>query len=183
MLSRLAPAMVRRAHAAAVHPCVEEEERWSEGCAARRAKRHNAGRAGAALSSPTRALSLSPPAHTHTHTHSVSITLVTPDGARHALRALPGTSLVDALLEADLEAAEGAVALSPAGRGAAEAVVSLPSEVAALVPPPSGDDAAALAELAVEVRPNTRLASAVTLGPEMEGAVLALGKLRPWKTL
>ncbi len=114
---------------------------------------------------------------------SVSITLVTPDGARHALRALPGTSLVDALLEAGLEGADSLLALSPEGRGAAEAVVSVPAEVAALVPPPAGDAAAALAELAVEVRPNTRLASSITLGPALDGAVLALGKLRPWRTL
>ena len=43
--------------------------------------------------------------------------------------------------------------------------------------------AAALAELAVVVRPNTRLASTVRLEAAMDGAVLALGKLRPWKTL
>lgn len=75
------------------------------------------------------------------------------------------------------------IALSPEGRGAPEAVVQVPTEVGASLPPHTGDAAAALAELAVEVRPNTRLASAVTLTPAMEGAVLALGKLRPWRTL
>lgn len=122
-----------------------------------------------------------PPSHPTPTQHSVSLTIVSTDGTRHPLRALPGTSLVDALLAADVDA--DAIALSPEGRGAAEAVVQVPAEVAAGLPPPTGDAAAALAELAVEVRPNTRLASTVRLEAAMDGAVLALGKLRPWKTL
>jgi hypothetical protein len=121
------------------------------------------------------------PHKTHKTTTRVSLTIVSTDGTRHPLRALPGTSLVEALLAADVDA--DAIALSPEGRGAAEAVVMVPAEVAATLPAHTGDAAAALAELAVEVRPNTRLASSVVLGPAMDGAVLALGKLRPWRTL
>jgi hypothetical protein len=228
MLARLAPTLALQARfasgaAAAVVPCVFVLSFFS------------IVRARASIAAPA----LSQKAQiAHTHHHSVSVTVVGLDGTRHVVRALPGTSLVNALQEADVDEGEkekrrraaatagacgarppnlgplsphsrlpslsrsahsrlrtltrttqtnnhnpDAIAFSPEGRGAAEAVVQVPAEVAAAVPAHRGAAAAALAELAAEVRPNTRLASAVTLTPALDGAVLALGKLRPWKTL
>ena len=69
------------------------------------------------------------------------------------------------------------------GAGRALGLAPSPPHPQRGLPPPTGDAAAALAELAVVVRPNTRLASTVRLEAAMDGAVLALGKLRPWKTL
>ena len=134
-----------------------------------------------------------PPFPPHSPPLSVNLTLVLPDGTRRPLRGLAGTPLVNLLVDsADALAAHPSpdafhppppLALSPAGRGAPDAVVEVPAEVAALVPPPTGDDARALEELALAVKPSTRLASAVTLDAAFDGATLALSGVRPWATL
>lgn len=128
----------------------------------------------------------------------VSLTLVLPDGrTRLPLRALPGSTLASVLLDHASEipeqhaALEGeyshgvsAVGLSPEGRGAADAVVEVPAEVAAAQPRGGGGaERRALEELAEVVRPNSRLASSVVVDERMEGAVIALSRLRPWATL
>ena len=98
----------------------------------------------------------------------VSLTLVLPDGrTRLPLRALPGSTLASVLLDHASEipeqhaALEGeyshgvsAVGLSPEGRGAADAVVEVPAEVAAAQPRGGGGaERRALEELAEVVRP------------------------------
>jgi hypothetical protein len=144
----------------------------------------------------TPSTSTTPGAHAQ-RVKPVSLILVLPDGrTRLPLRALPGSTLASVLLDHAAEIPEShssiegehshgvsPVALSPGGRGAADAVVEVPAEVAALVPPPTGDDARALEELALAVKPSTRLASAVTLDAAFDGATLALSGVRPWATL
>lgn len=149
-----------------------------------------------APSAPSTSTSSAPGAHAQ-RVRPVSLTLVLPDGrTRLPLRALPGTTLASVILDHAGEIPEShsslegeyshgvsPVAFSPEGRGAADAVVEVPAEVAAATP--RGDDAArrALEELAEVVKPNSRLASSVIVSEGMEGAVISLSKLRPWATL
>ena len=132
---------------------------------------------------------------------AVSLTLVLPDGrTRMPLKALPGSTLASVLLEHAAEIPEAhsslegeyshgvsPVGFSPEGRGAADAVVEVPAEVAAANPHAEGEaggvERRALEELAEEVKYNSRLASTVVVTENMEGAVIALSKLRPWATL
>ena len=122
--------------------------------------------------------------------HIVTVHLVLPSGERRALRGLEGDGLLpllvenaDSLVDAANAHAVPPVALSPAGRGAADAVVEVPNEVVATMAPAGAEEEAAVAELAARVKPNSRLASAVTLRRSFDGATLALAELRPWATL
>lgn len=144
----------------------------------------------------TPSTSTTPGAHAQ-RVKPVSLTLVLPDGrTRLPLRALPGSTLASVLLDHAAEIPEShssiegehshgvsPVALSPGGRGAADAVVEVPAEVAAATPRGGDDARRALEELAEVVKPNSRLASSVVVDEGMEGAVIALSKLRPWATL
>lgn len=120
----------------------------------------------------------------------VTVHLVLPNGERRQLKGLDGDSLLpllvenaDSLIDTAHAHAVPPVALSPAGRGAADAVVEVPTEVASTMAPAGDDEAAAVAELAAKVKPNSRLASAVTLRRAFDGATMALSELRPWATL
>lgn len=152
----------------------------------------------AAADAPAPAASTSAPGAHAPRVKPVSLTLVLPDGrTRLPLRALPGSTLASVLLDhaAEIPEAHSAlegeyshgvspIAFSPEGRGAADAVVEVPAEVAAANPLLGGADARrALEELAEVVKPNSRLASSVVVDEGMEGAVVALSKLRPWATL
>ena len=156
--------------------------------------------AAAAADAPASAPSTSTPGAHAPRVKPVSLTLVLPDGrTRMPLRALPGSTLASVLLDHAAEipnshsALEGEqshgvapVAFSTEGRGAADAVVEVPAEVAAANPLAENDGGAArraLEELAEVVKPNSRLASSVVVDEGMEGAVVALAKLRPWATL
>ena len=155
--------------------------------------------ASAAADAPPSAPSTSTPGSHAPRVKPISLTLVLPDGrTRMPLRALPGSTLASVLLDHAAEIPEShsslegeyshgvsPVAFSPEGRGAADAVVEVPAEVAAANPLHAGDDAArrALEELAEVVKPNSRLASSVVVDERMDGAVIALSKLRPWATL
>ena len=86
-------------------------------------------------------------------------------------------------LEGEYSHGVSPVAFSPEGRGAADAVVEVPAEVAAANPHTDEASKRALEELAEVVKPNSRLASGVVVDESMEGAVIALAKLRPWATL
>lgn len=148
------------------------------------------GRARACGLGADRAL-LTPP----THTHSVTLTLLLPDGTRTSVKGLAGTPLSSLLadraddLASSVPAIEGVhappppIALAPSGRGAVDAVVEVPAEVAAMVAAPVGEEARQLEELAVTVKPTTRFASAVVLDQSFDGATLALAQVRPWATL
>lgn len=80
---------------------------------------------------------------------------------------------------------DDAVARSPEGRGSVEAHVKVPNEMLVKVPAPAGDDQAFLSELADSnsIDVHSRLASRIVLDKDMQGTLVALGKLNPWKTL
>jgi hypothetical protein len=80
---------------------------------------------------------------------------------------------------------DDAVARSPEGRGTVEAHVKVPNEMLVQVPPPAGDDEAFLSELAGTgtIDLHSRLASRIVLNKSMQGTLVALGELNPWKTL
>ena len=158
--------------------------------------------AAAAADAPASVASTSAPGAHAPRVKPVSLTLVLPDGrTRLPLRALPGSTLASVLLDhaAEIPEAHSAlegeyshgvspVAFSPEGRGAADAVVEVPAEVAAANPLDAGNGGGgearrALEELAEVVKPNSRLASTIVVDERLEGAVVALSRLRPWATL
>jgi hypothetical protein len=75
--------------------------------------------------------------------------------------------------------------LSPEGRAAREAHITLPNELLAAYPPHTGDDARSLADIAdpKAVDAHSRLGSKVVLNKALDGTVLALGAVYPWKSL
>jgi hypothetical protein len=75
--------------------------------------------------------------------------------------------------------------LSPDGRDAWQAHIKVPNELSQRIPTPKGDDMAELEDVAEvgDIDGRSRLGSKITLTKDMEGLVLALGGLRPWKTL
>lgn len=115
----------------------------------------------------------------------VQLTVVDSEGRRHVVRGTVGQSVVD-LLEGHMDTlGEEGICLSPDGRGAREAHIKLPQELLAAFPPHTGDDARFLAEVADpgSLDRHSRLGSKVTLSKELDGTVLALGALYPWKSL
>jgi hypothetical protein len=77
------------------------------------------------------------------------------------------------------------VCLGAEGRGKWDAHIKVPNELAARVPVPEGDEARLLAEVAdpASLDVHSRLGSRVVLGRELDGTLLALGDLYPWRTL
>lgn len=116
---------------------------------------------------------------------SIEITVIDKDGRRHALRGVTGQNLAE-LLAAHVDTlGDDAVAGSPEGRGSVEAHVKVPNEMLVKVPAPAGDDQVFLSELAGSgtVDVHSRLASRIVLDKDMQGTLVALGELSPWKTL
>lgn len=78
-----------------------------------------------------------------------------------------------------------AVAGSPEGRGCMDAHVKIPNEMLDVIPPPTGDDKAVIEELAdpASLDKHSRLGSRIILSKSLQGAVLSIGDIYPWKTL
>ncbi|KAI3438501.1 hypothetical protein D9Q98_000929 [Chlorella vulgaris] len=115
----------------------------------------------------------------------VQLTVVDLAGRRHVVRGLEGQTVVD-LLEGHVDTlGDETLCLSPEGRGARETHIKLPTELMGSFPPHSGDDARFLVEIAEPkaLDRHSRLGSKVTLSKELEGTVLALAPVYPWKTL
>ncbi|PRW59051.1 NADH:ubiquinone oxidoreductase 22 kDa subunit [Chlorella sorokiniana] len=115
----------------------------------------------------------------------VQITIVDGQGRRHVLRGVQGQPLTT-VLEGHMDTlGEQTLCLSPDGRGVPEAHVKLPTELLAAFPAPAGDDARYLQEVAQRgsLDAHSRLGSKVVLSKELDGAVIALGELYPWKSL
>ncbi|KAK9917600.1 hypothetical protein WJX75_006242 [Coccomyxa subellipsoidea] len=107
-------------------------------------------------------------------------------GRRHNLRGREGQVLVDLLAENEDVLGSDVVGLSPEGRGVMEAVVSIPNQYLAQIPPPSPEDMRALAELSpsgTTVSKNARLASKILLTSALDDVHIALTPLQPWRTL
>jgi hypothetical protein len=116
---------------------------------------------------------------------SVEVTVIDKDGRRHAIRGVAGQNLAE-LLAAHVDTlGDDAVARSPEGRGAVEAHVKVPNEMFIKAPAPAGDDIAFLSELAGTgtIDAHSRLASRIVLDKDMQGSLVALAELNPWKTL
>ncbi|EIE20490.1 hypothetical protein COCSUDRAFT_54335 [Coccomyxa subellipsoidea C-169] len=67
-----------------------------------------------------------------------------------------------------------------------EAVVSIPNQYLAQIPPPSPEDLRALVELSpsgTTVSKNARLASKILLTSALDDVHIALTPLQPWRTL
>lgn len=116
----------------------------------------------------------------------VDVLVFDTQGRRHNLRGMEGQLLVDLLAENEESLGVDVVGLSPEGRGVQEAVVSIPNEFLARIPPPSPADMRALSELSPSgtvVSRNARLASKITLTSALDDVHIALTPLQPWKTL
>ena len=113
------------------------------------------------------------------------MTVIDKSGRRHALRGVSGQNLAQGLAEHVETLGEEAVAQSPEGRGAVEAHVKVPNELLTKFPTPEGDDRRYLNELAEsqDVDLHSRLASRITLDASMQGSLVALGDIRPWRSL
>ncbi|KAK9832037.1 hypothetical protein WJX81_000535 [Elliptochloris bilobata] len=114
----------------------------------------------------------------------VQLTVIDVEGKRITLRGLEGQLLVEVLAEHSHElGGDQVIGLSPEGRGMLEAHVTVPNEWLALLPPLTDEDRRVLEEIAPYVGRNSRLASHVKLTHALNGFNIALGELRPWKTL
>ena len=72
---------------------------------------------------------------------------------------------------------------APNGRGAWDTHVLVPKEVMKLLKPPLAAELTDLQDAADNVTSNSRMASGVQLSRAFDGAVIALGEVRPWMTL
>lgn len=75
---------------------------------------------------------------------------------------------------------------SPEGRHVFDSHVKVPNELVSRIPPPVGDDARALSEVAkpgTVDKQHSRLASSIVLDRSMNGSLVALGENNYWKTL
>ncbi|KAK9790509.1 hypothetical protein WJX73_000656 [Symbiochloris irregularis] len=113
----------------------------------------------------------------------VQVTIVGLDGRRHLVRGLEGQPLVNVLHVNEDAFGEDVVGLSPEGRGALEAHVLVPNEALASIPPLNADDTRVLEQLSPDLQPNSRLASRIKLSKTLNQMVIALGAIRPWKSL
>lgn len=72
---------------------------------------------------------------------------------------------------------------APHGRGAWDTHVFVSKEVMKSLPPPSAVELDDLNESAENLSANSRMASCIPLHKSFDGAVIALGDVRPWMTL
>lgn len=66
-----------------------------------------------------------------------------------------------------------------------DAHVKIPNEMLDVIPPPTGDDKAVIEELAdpASLDKHSRLGSRIVLSKALQGVVLSIGDIYPWKTL
>lgn len=115
----------------------------------------------------------------------VQFTILDTTGRRHVVRGLEGQSIID-VLSAHIDVfGEDALCLGPQGRDQYEAHIKLPNELLDVIPEPKGEESDWLHDIAdgKGLDKHSRLASKVVLTPELDGSLIALGAVAPWKTL
>ena len=115
----------------------------------------------------------------------VEITVIDGNGRRHTLLGMEGQTLAQ-LMEQHVDVlGKNAVAGSPEGRGCVEAHVKVPNELLEEIPAPAGDDDAVLREVAdpQSLDAHSRLGSRIVLDKSLDGVVVSVGDIYPWKTL
>jgi hypothetical protein len=115
----------------------------------------------------------------------VEITVIDSEGKRHVIPGLEGQTVAQLLEQHTDILGPHAVAGSPEGRGCMDAHVKIPNEMLDVIPPPTGDDKAVIEELAdpASLDKHSRLGSRIILSKSLQGAVLSIGDIYPWKTL
>lgn len=113
------------------------------------------------------------------------MTVIDKVGRHHVLRGLEGQN-VASLLEQHAETlGDDVIGSSPEGRGKGEAHVKVPNELMTMLPSPTSEEQRYLAEIAEgsSLDKHSRLASRIILDQRMQGALVSLSDLKPWKTL
>lgn len=117
----------------------------------------------------------------------VSIQVIDSKGKCHALRGIEGQNVADLFQENVDVLGKHAVAASPEGRGKVEAHVKVPQELFGKIPGYSAEDdeKTYMEEVADpnSLDQHSRLGSRIVLDKSMEGMIVSVGDIYPWKTL
>lgn len=140
--------------------------------------------------------------------HLVHIKVIDGEGHRHSFTGIEGQTLAELIREhSDVLGPQGtvlcihvqsgtiyyvyclingaAVADSPEGRGRVEAHVKIPTELFDAIPAPRGDDEQWMKEVAdpYALDEHSRLGSRIVLDKSMDGVIVSIGDIYPYKTL
>ena len=115
----------------------------------------------------------------------IEVTVIDKVGRHHVLRGLEGQNLASLLDQHADTLGDDVVGNSPEGRGKAEAHVKVPNELLKMLPASTSEEQRYLAEFAESssLDKHSRLASRILLDQRMQGALVSLSDLKPWKTL
>ncbi|KAI8107813.1 hypothetical protein M9434_004757 [Picochlorum sp. BPE23] len=117
--------------------------------------------------------------------HLVHIKVIDGEGHRHSFTGIEGQTLAELIREHSDVLGPQAVADSPEGRGRVEAHVKIPTELFDAIPAPRGDDEQWMKEVAdpYALDEHSRLGSRIVLDKSMDGVIVSIGDIYPYKTL
>ena len=104
------------------------------------------------------------------------------EGQRYVVKGMVGRTLAETLANSGIPELEANTPIVSPGCGP-DAHVSVPPGVIASIPEMTLDEKLVLTDVAETVTPRSRLASSVRLTKDLDGLVVALAPMQPFKTI